>query len=55
MSPMVPPISEMTMSAPDCSAAAADPLLDGLGHVRDDLHGAAEEIAAALAGDEPFW
>ena len=31
---------------------AADPLLDGLGHVRDDLHGAAEEIAAPLAGDE---
>ena len=31
---------------------AADPLLDGLGHVRDDLHGATEEIAAPLAGDE---
>ena len=31
---------------------AADPLLDGLGHVRDDLHGAAEEVAAPLAGDE---
>ncbi len=31
---------------------AAQPLLDGLGDVRDDLYGAAEEVAAALAGDE---
>ena len=31
---------------------APEALLDGVGHVRDDLHGAAEEVAGALAGDE---
>ena len=31
---------------------AAQTLLDGLGNVRDHLHGAAEEVAAALAGDK---
>ena len=31
---------------------AAYALLDGVGDVRNDLHGAAEEIAAALLGDE---
>ena len=31
---------------------AAEALLDGVRHVRDDLHGAAEEVARALAGDE---
>ena len=33
---------------------AAQTLLDGLGDVRDNLHGAAEEVAAALAGDKGF-
>ena len=31
---------------------AAQTLLDGLGHMRDDLHGSAEEVAAALARDK---
>ena len=31
---------------------AEEALLDGVGDVRDDLHGAAEEIAATLARDE---
>ena len=31
---------------------AAQALLDGLGDVRDHLHGAAEEVAATLAGDK---
>ena len=52
MSPMVPPISEMTMSAPDLLGDAAQALLDGLGDVRDHLHGAAQEVAAPLARDE---
>ncbi len=37
---------------PGLLGRAADALLDGLGHVRDHLHGAPEEVAAALAGDE---
>ena len=49
MSPTVPPISEMTTSAPLLVGGAADALLDGFGDMRDHLHGAAEEIAAALA------
>ena len=31
---------------------AAQTFLDGLGHMRDDLHGSAEEVAAALARDK---
>ena len=31
---------------------AAEALLDGVRHVRDDLNGTAEEVAGALAGDE---
>ena len=31
---------------------AEEPVLDGVGHVRDDLDGAAEEVSLALAGDE---
>ena len=48
MSPTVPPISVITTSAGSVFAAAPDARLDLIGDVRHDLHGVAEEIAAAL-------
>ena len=61
MSPTVPPTSTTTTP---CEARplvatepvpvagdARDPLLDLVGDVRDDLHGAAQVVAAALLGD----
>ena len=50
MSPTVPPISTMTTSTP--LADVADALLDLVGDVRDDLHGLAEVVAAALFLDD---
>ena len=50
MSPTVPPISVMTTSTP-VTAHRADPVLDLVGDVRDDLHGVAEVVAAPLLGD----
>jgi hypothetical protein len=52
MSPMVPPSSVMTTSALGLLLDAAEARLDGVGDVRDHLHGAAEEVARALALDE---
>ena len=52
MSPMVPPISDDDDVGAGLLGDAAKPLLDGLGNVRDHLHGAAQEVAAALARDE---
>jgi hypothetical protein len=36
----------------DVVGAGGDELLDGVGDVRDDLHGGAEIVAAALPGDD---
>ena len=52
MSPTVPPTSTMTTSAPVIAADAADARLDLVGEVRDDLDGAAQEVAAPLLGDD---
>ena len=49
MSPTVPPISVRATSAP--ADARADGVLDRVGDVRDDLHGRAQVVAAALARD----
>ena len=49
MSPTVPPISTMATSA--SRRRARDEVLDLVGDVRNDLHGAAEIIAAALLVD----
>ena len=51
MSPTVPPISVMTKSTACDSATIRIRLLDLVGDVRDDLDGAAEVVAAALAPD----
>ena len=51
MSPTVPPTSTITTSAPVCLRSPHDALLDLVGDVRDDLDGAAEEVAAPLARD----
>ena len=53
MSPTVPPISVMITSG--CGVLVglqAHAALDLVGDVRDDLHGVAEVLAAALAGDD---
>ena len=50
MSPTVPPISTSTKSMP--SLPRDDELLDGVGDVRDHLHGAAEVVAAPLLGED---
>ena len=52
MSPTVPPISVMTTSTSLRLGDQADALLDLVGDVRDDLDGAAEVVAAALAADD---
>ena len=52
MSPTVPPTSTMTTSGSPSRATRADPLLDLVGDVRDDLDRAAEVVAAALLGDD---
>ncbi len=49
MSPTVPPTSTMTMSNP--SPASRIAALDLVGDVRNDLHRAAEIVAAALFAD----
>ena len=36
----------------DALVAAGDELLDGVGDVRDHLHGAAQEVAAPLLGED---
>ena len=52
MSPTVPPISVMMTSGFGVSLGLqAHAALDLVGDVRDDLHGVAEVLAAALAGD----
>lgn len=50
ISPTVPPISVITTSAALCAAVgnAVDAVLYFVGHVRDDLNGSAEVVAAAL-------
>ena len=50
MSPTVPPISQSTKS--NSSLPSQDEVLDGVGDVRDHLHGAAEIVAAPLLGDD---
>ena len=52
MSPTVPPTSVMSTSTSVCSARPVHAALDLVGDVRDDLHGAAEVVAAALLGDD---
>ena len=52
MSPTVPPISVMTTSAFGSCGCADDPALDLVGDMRDDLDGAAQEIAAPLLVDD---
>ena len=52
MSPTVPPISVMTTSTSLGLGDQPDALLDLVGDVRDDLDGAAEVVAAALAPDD---
>ena len=52
MSPTVPPISVITKSTSRGLGDQRDPLLDLVGDVRHDLHGAAEVVAAALAADD---
>ena len=49
ISPTVPPISTMQMSAP--SGAAQDALLDFVGDMRNDLYGGAQVVAAPFLGD----
>ena len=55
MSPTVPPISVITTSGAAPSVVGGrhreDAVLDLVGDVRDDLHGVAEVLAAALLGD----
>ena len=51
MSPTVPPISVITTSTSLDSAISRMRVLDLVGDVRDDLDGAAEVVAAALAPD----
>ena len=53
MSPTVPPISVMMTSGRGSSVGLqAHAALDLVGDVRDDLHGVAEVLAAALARDD---
>ena len=46
----MPPISHSTKSTP--SLPLDDEILDGVGDVRDDLHGGAEIVAPPLLGDD---
>ena len=50
MSPTVPPISQQ--HEVEVVVAVADEVLDGVGDVRDHLHGGAEIVAAPLLGDD---
>ncbi len=55
ISPTVPPISQITTSAGDCSDGArhaAHGGLDLIGHVRNHLHGFSQVIAAPLARND---
>ena len=52
MSPTVPPTSTITTSGSPSRRDARDALLDLVRDVRDDLDRAAEEVAAALLGDD---
>ena len=50
MSPTVPPISHQ--HEVDALVAGGNEFLDGVGDVRDHLHGGAEIVAAPLLGDD---
>ncbi len=50
MSPTVPPISHK--HEVDALVAGGDEILDGVGDVRDDLHGRAEIVAAPFLADD---
>ena len=51
MSPTVPPISVITTSTSGIAGHPGDALLDLVGDVRDDLHGAAEVVPVPLLAD----
>ena len=52
MSPTVPPISTICEVGVLRLGEGADPLLDLVGDVGDDLHGLAQVVAPALLGED---